>query len=119
MWLDERRNPVRPSIDVLTYVHRSTEGVTTVDKVAIITGGGTGLGADIAQTLADDGMSVVLNGRREDKLNEVVDKVRAGGGDAVAATGDIADTAVVQSVVEVAARSFGPRLGFLAGFWYR
>ncbi len=34
-------------------------------KVALITGGGTGLGASVARRFADNGASVVLTGRRE------------------------------------------------------
>jgi NADP-dependent 3-hydroxy acid dehydrogenase YdfG len=39
-------------------------------KVAVVTGGGTGIGAAVAVALAEEGASVVITGRREDKLKE-------------------------------------------------
>ncbi len=41
-------------------------------KVALITGGGTGLGAAIAQRFVADGAKVVITGRRENKLEEML-----------------------------------------------
>jgi len=45
-------------------------------KVALITGGGSGLGNAIARGLAEAGATVVLNGRRRDKLAEAVAVLR-------------------------------------------
>ena len=41
-------------------------------KTALITGGGSGIGGFIAQSLADEGATILLVGRREDKLREVL-----------------------------------------------
>ena len=41
-------------------------------KTALITGGGSGIGGFIAQSLADEGATILLVGRREDKLKEVL-----------------------------------------------
>jgi NAD(P)-dependent dehydrogenase (short-subunit alcohol dehydrogenase family) len=79
-----------------------------MERVAIVTGGGTGLGADIAQMLAAEGVSVVVNGRRAEKLDDVVAKIHASNGQAIGAPGDISDPAVVRSVVEIATERFGP-----------
>ena len=46
---------------------------------AIVTGGGTGIGAACATRLAQDGMNVTICGRTESKLTEVVDRIKAGG----------------------------------------
>jgi NADP-dependent 3-hydroxy acid dehydrogenase YdfG len=43
-------------------------------KVAVVTGGGTGIGAAVAVALAEEGAKVVITGRREDKLKEAAAK---------------------------------------------
>ena len=48
-------------------------------RSAIVTGGGTGIGAACATRLAQDGMNVTICGRTESKLTEVVDRIKAGG----------------------------------------
>ena len=40
-------------------------------KVAWITGGGTGIGKELTKLLANDGWTIIISGRRLDKLNEV------------------------------------------------
>ncbi|MGB3728518.1 MAG: SDR family oxidoreductase [Thermodesulfobacteriota bacterium] len=46
-------------------------------KTAIITGGGTGIGKATANLFAEEGANVVITGRREDKLKEVVEEAKA------------------------------------------
>ena len=48
------------------------------NKVALVTGAGTGLGRAIAISLASEGYKVVLTGRREDKLREVEQEIEEG-----------------------------------------
>jgi NADP-dependent 3-hydroxy acid dehydrogenase YdfG len=66
------------------------------NKVAWITGAGTGIGEAAAYALADAGMRVILSGRRADKLNQVAGKIGA------AATVAILDISDQQSVSDVA-----------------
>jgi citronellol/citronellal dehydrogenase len=53
-------------------------------EVALVTGGGSGIGAGIARRLADQGAKVVLVGRKLDKLAGVASEIEARGGKALA-----------------------------------
>ena len=69
------------------------------DKVAIVTGGGSGIGAATAQVLAERGAKVTVFGRRMDKLENVVAEIAAAGGEALAAPGDISVPGDLQQAV--------------------
>ena len=60
-------------------------------RVALITGGGTGIGRASACRLAQDGARVLVVGRRADKLGETVDAVASAGGDATSLALDATD----------------------------
>lgn len=73
-------------------------------KVAIVTGGGSGLGRGFAQALAGSGAAVAVTGRRLEPLEETVAMIEATGGEALAVTCDVRSReqveAGVQSVVD-------------------
>jgi len=69
------------------------------DKVAIITGSGTGLGKGIAKRFAREGASVVICGRRIDKVQETVEEISGAGGTAIGVQADVADEASVKHLV--------------------
>jgi meso-butanediol dehydrogenase / (S,S)-butanediol dehydrogenase / diacetyl reductase len=71
-------------------------------KVALITGGGSGIGAATARLFAAQGASVVVTGRRPEPLTAIVDEV---GGIAVA--GDTGDREHVEEAVAAAVSAFG------------
>jgi 3-oxoacyl-[acyl-carrier protein] reductase len=77
-------------------------------KVAIVTGSSKGIGAGIAERLARDGASVVVNyARSEKEAVAVVGKITAAGGKAAAVQADISRPEQVQSLVDAALRHFG------------
>jgi NAD(P)-dependent dehydrogenase (short-subunit alcohol dehydrogenase family) len=76
-------------------------------KVALITGGGTGIGAACAREFAREGASVVITGRRKDALETVVRDIEKSKGRALAVAGSVTDEAHARSAVAQAARTFG------------
>jgi NAD(P)-dependent dehydrogenase (short-subunit alcohol dehydrogenase family) len=73
-------------------------------KVAIVAGGGTGIGRAIALRFAREGARVAVFGRRPDPLREVAAAVTAAGGQALAETGDVGVEADVARLVAATSR---------------
>ena len=82
-----------------------------VGKVALITGGTSGIGTATAEAFAREGAKVVVTGRREDKGNEVIDKINAFGGDAMFVRTDIQESSDVKNMVAKTVEAYG-RLDF-------
>ena len=76
-------------------------------KVAIITGGGTGIGEAIAHKFAKEGAVVVVNGLPGDPVEDVVARIRSHGAEAVAYAGDVSEEAHAQACVKTAVDRFG------------
>lgn len=78
------------------------------NKVAIITGSSRGIGAEVAERLARDGFSVVVNyAGSAGPAKEVVSKIEAAGGKAIAVQADVADPAAVSAMFDAAGKAFG------------
>jgi NAD(P)-dependent dehydrogenase (short-subunit alcohol dehydrogenase family) len=81
--------------------------MTPNEKVAIVTGAGSGIGKAVAVTLLKNGYSVALAGRRSDALAEAVREAGAAGSRALAVTTNVADPASVRSLFERTRERFG------------
>ena len=76
-------------------------------KVAVITGGGGGIGKATAARLLDEGASVVLSSRRQEVLEAARETLDPSGGRVELAAGDVSSAAVAERLVEVALERFG------------
>ena len=77
------------------------------DKIAIVTGAGSGFGAGIAQRFAQEGARVVVNDLREDTAGRTVETIERAGGRACACAGDVSNDADVARLVARALDAFG------------
>lgn len=77
------------------------------NQVAIITGGTSGMGKATAQLFAEEGASVVISGRDEQKGNEVVESITSKGGKAIFVSGDVRTLEHNEALVQTALENFG------------
>src|SRR5258708_16208099 len=76
-------------------------------KVALVTGGGTGIGRAIALAFAREGASVAVAGRRLEKLREVISEVQKAGGAGLAMECDVTQAREVERAVKGTVERFG------------
>ncbi|MGB3702149.1 MAG: SDR family oxidoreductase [Anaerolineales bacterium] len=76
-------------------------------KVAIITGGGTGIGRGVALMLSAQGCKVVLCGRRKTPLEDTLKVIQEQGGQAATLTGDVSNESDVERLVNKARDDYG------------
>ena len=77
------------------------------DKVVIITGASSGIGEATAKEIAAKGARVVLGARREDKLSQIAEDIRAAGGEAVYRRLDVTDPRENDAIVALAKETYG------------
>ena len=79
------------------------------DKVAVVTGGGGGIGGALAERLVRDGARVVVADLDADAAQNAAGRADAQRpGSAVSAAADVSDTAAIQGLIDLASREFGP-----------
>ena len=76
-------------------------------KVALITGGGSGIGRATATLFASEGARLVVSDANEAPALETVEQAKAAGGEATVATGDVTRSIDAQGMVEAAVNAYG------------
>lgn len=76
-------------------------------KVVIVTGGGSGIGKEVARRFVEEGANVVIGGRDAAKLQRVAETIDPSGTSIRALAGDIANPATAQALVDEAVKAFG------------
>jgi NAD(P)-dependent dehydrogenase (short-subunit alcohol dehydrogenase family) len=77
-------------------------------RVAIVTGGGRGIGRAIARKFAAEGAAVMVTARTENQVRQVADEIRAAGGLAATVTGDVSREEDCQKIVRETRSALGP-----------
>jgi NAD(P)-dependent dehydrogenase (short-subunit alcohol dehydrogenase family) len=80
---------------------------TLQGQVAIVTGGGRGIGRAIAKAFAAEGARVVVTARTQSQIDETVVMITGAGGEAIAVAADIADPGAVSRMAEEVVRRLG------------
>jgi len=76
-------------------------------KVAIITGASSGIGEATAEALAAEGATVVVAARREDRLDDLVERINGNGGQALSVECDVTDEEQAHGLIRQAKDEFG------------
>jgi 3-oxoacyl-[acyl-carrier protein] reductase len=77
-------------------------------KIALVTGGGTGIGRGVALALGPLGVKVVVCGRRLAPLELVTDTIQSEDGAALAVQADVSNEKDVERLIETTTKTFGP-----------
>jgi NADP-dependent 3-hydroxy acid dehydrogenase YdfG len=76
-------------------------------RVALVTGASSGIGEGAALALAEAGAAVAVSARRADRLEDLVKRIEAAGGKAIALPGDVSDEQFAYNVVDETVRRLG------------
>jgi NAD(P)-dependent dehydrogenase (short-subunit alcohol dehydrogenase family) len=82
------------------------EYTSLIDKVAIVTGGGSGIGRAVALALAQAGARVVVCGRRTSPIENTAEAIHQAGGAALAVPADVSKSADIDRLVEATLKTY-------------
>lgn len=77
------------------------------DKIIVITGASSGIGAAAAKSLAEHGAKLVLAARNQDRLDRLTEQIQSAGGIAAARVTDVTDAADMEQLAAYAIKTFG------------
>lgn len=78
-----------------------------MDKIILITGASSGIGAGLARALAAKGAKILMGARRTDRLAQIAEEIRAAGGQAEALALDVTDREAMQGFAKAALERWG------------
>lgn len=78
-----------------------------LDKVALVTGAGSGMGKAIARRYASEGAKVIVSDINFDSVSKVAAEIGADGGEAVAVAADVSKEQDVQNLIDTAVKKYG------------
>jgi NAD(P)-dependent dehydrogenase (short-subunit alcohol dehydrogenase family) len=81
--------------------------MAALQKVALVTGAGTGIGKAVALALMKDGYAVVLAGRRQDKLEETAAEGKSNSGQGLVVPTDVSDPASIKALFAKTKETYG------------
>lgn len=77
------------------------------DKIAVVTGAGSGMGRSIAIVYASEGARVVVSDINEASANATVDEIKSAGGEAIAVLANVAKEEDIQNLIDTAVQTYG------------
>jgi len=84
-----------------------SSGKRLEDKVAVVTGAGTGIGEAVVHKFAREGARVLVNGLPGDPVEDVAEAIRSAGGEAAAYVGDVSEEEHARACVQAAVGTWG------------